>query len=108
MSTSRNLRNNKTKIKNKSDYPYLIVKRSNKNLICQLVDPISGNTVFTYTTSTISKGTKTEKAVAVGQKVASRIKELKIDRVIYNRNGYEFKGRVKALAESIKNENVIL
>jgi large subunit ribosomal protein L18 len=108
MSVSRTIRKNRTKKKNTGDIPAVVVYRSNKNISAQIYDPKTGKTIFSSNSNDLTKGTKTEKAVEVGKKIASKIKDLKFEKVVFNRNGYIYKGRVQALADSIREENIAI
>lgn len=94
------------KVKGTPEKPRLVVFRSNKELYAQLVDDQSGKTLLGV--STLSKelkgqtGTKTEKARLVGKLLAEKAIEQKITRVVFDRNGYLFHGRVKALADAAR------
>lgn len=90
----------------KSGLPIIIVNKSNKHIMAQLLDIETGNTVFTITSHSIKEGTKTEKSAIVGQKVAEKLKSLSITRVVFNRNGAAYHGRIKALAEAIRKNNI--
>jgi len=86
--------------------PRMTVFRSNKQIYVQLIDDIAGHTL-TSVSSTIDeiaseKVTKIEQAKKVGFKIAEKAKEAEIDTVIFDRNGYLYHGRVKALAEAAR------
>jgi large subunit ribosomal protein L18 len=86
--------------------PRLSVFRSSKQIYCQLIDDLDGKTLLAASSNEKGilekKGTKTEKAKMVGQLIAERAKEQGIDSVVFDRNGYLYHGRVKALAESAR------
>ena len=86
--------------------PRLSVFRSSKQIYCQLIDDINGQTVVAAGSNEKGilekKGTKTEKAKIVGQLIAERAKEHGIDNVVFDRNGFLYHGRVKALAEAAR------
>jgi large subunit ribosomal protein L18 len=105
---TREIRKNRSKKKLQGDAHVLVVFRSNKHILAQVTEPTSRKTLFTVTSATIKKGTKTEKSLEVGKKVAELLKKNKIEKVIFDRNGFLFHGRIKALAEAIKNENIAI
>lgn len=88
------------------DRPRFSVFRSNKQIYCQLINDLAGQTVVAASSSEKGildkKGTKTEKAKMVGQLIAERAKEHGIESVVFDRGGYLYHGRVKALAEAAR------
>jgi large subunit ribosomal protein L18 len=89
-----------------SDRPRLSVFRSNKQISVQLIDDLAGKTMVAASSGEKGiiekKGTKTEKAKLVGQLIAERAKEHGIDNVVFDRGGYLYHGRVKALADAAR------
>jgi len=108
MSVSRAVKKQRSKSKITGEFPVVIVYRSNKHISGQIFDPKTGNTIFSANSYDMSKGTKSDKAKQVGKKIAKKIQDLKLDKIVFNRNGYEYKGRVKVLAESIREEKVTM
>ena len=84
-----------------AERPRLVVFRSLKHITAQLVDDTQGRTLFTVTSSALT-GTKTEKSAQVGKRVAERAKEAGITRVVFDRAGYQYHGRVKAVADAAR------
>ncbi len=86
--------------------PRLSVFRSSNEIYCQLIDDNAGHTMAAASSQEKGilgkKGTKTEKAKLVGQLIAERAKEHGIDSVVFDRNGFLYHGRVKALAEAAR------
>lgn len=86
--------------------PRLSVFRSSKQIYAQLIDDQAGRTLLAASSSekgiVEKKGTKTEKARQVGQLIAERAKENGIESVVFDRGGYLYHGRVKALAEAAR------
>jgi large subunit ribosomal protein L18 len=93
-------------VKGSQERPRLTVFRSSKQIYVQLIDDQAGKTLTAASSGEKGileqKGTKTEKAKMVGQLIAERAKELNIDSVVFDRNGYLYHGRVKALAEAAR------
>jgi large subunit ribosomal protein L18 len=83
-----------------------LVFRSNKNILAQLLEPTTKKVLFTIGSEKFKSGTKTERATQVGQEAAKQLKKLKFERVHFDRNGFEYHGRVKAVAEAIRQENI--
>ena len=91
-----------------SERPRLSVYRSNKHIYAQVIDDVNGKTLASMSTSSelirgeITEKKKTEAAELVGQKIAEKCKELSIKTVIFDRNGFIYHGRVKAVAEGAR------
>lgn len=90
-----------------TERPRLSVFRSAKHIYAQVVDDSSGNTLAAAC-SLLSKdgsaqaGNKSERAKAVGTEVAKACKDKGIEKVVFDRNGFRFHGRVKALADGAR------
>ncbi|MAV64145.1 MAG: 50S ribosomal protein L18 [Candidatus Marinimicrobia bacterium] len=90
-------------------YPRLVVYRSNIHLYAQLIDDNSAKTLASISTNDkkikkdVSKlDSKVLKSSFVGEKIGEHIKNMKIKKVIFDRNGYMYHGRVKAFVESVR------
>ena len=85
--------------------PRLNVYRSLENIYAQVIDDVTGNTLVSASTvdkglrSDLAKLTKVEQAKAVGKAVAERAKAQGIEQVVFDRGGFPYHGRVKALAD---------
>ena len=86
----------------------LTVYRSNKHIYAQLVDGETGKTLTSVSTRSenVANGASStsgvEAARKVGAAIAERARERQIERVVFNRNGFLYHGRVKALAEAAR------
>ena len=89
------------KVQGTAERPRLVVFRSLKHITAQLVDDVQGRTLFTVT-DTKFDGKKSEKSAQVGKLVAERAKEAGITRVVFDRAGYQYHGRVKAVADGAR------
>jgi large subunit ribosomal protein L18 len=87
------------KVSGTKERPRLAVFRSNKEIYVQIIDDISGNTLACASSSE-TRGTKIEQATIVGKLIADNAKKSGIDTVVFDRGGFVYHGRVKALAES--------
>ena len=103
----RRKRRIRKKISGDSARPRISVFRSTKHIYVQAIDDSKGATLATI--STLSEGVKgavegnkTEEATAVGKAIAKALLEKGISEVIFDRNGYLYHGRVKALAEGAR------
>ena len=85
--------------------PRLAVFRSNRGIFAQLVDDDAGKTVAAASWVGLAKsfkGDKTEQATEVGKALAEAAKKAGVEAVVFDRGGYLFHGRVKALAEGAR------
>lgn len=88
--------------------PRLSVFRSVKRISAQIIDDRTGKTLVAATEFTAqAKGTKTERAIAVGTLIATKAKAAKITNVVFDRGGQRYHGRIKALAEAARAEGLL-
>ena len=90
--------------------PRLSVFMSNKEIYAQIINDSEKKTLVVASSKEKTfeaSGTKTEKAKAVGTILAERAKEAKIEQVFFDRNGYLYHGRVKALADAAREAGLI-
>lgn len=100
ISRSRRVR---AKISGNAERPRLVIFRSNKHVSVQLIDDQRGITIAHASSKKIATGkTKTEKSVAVGMEIAKAAKSAGIASAVFDRRGYRYHGRVKAVAESAR------
>ena len=92
------------KVSGTAERPRLAVFRSNRGIFAQLVDDESGRTIAGASWLGLKsfKGSKTEQAAAVGKALAEVAKQAGIEAVVFDRGGYLYHGRVKALAEGAR------
>jgi large subunit ribosomal protein L18 len=91
------------KINGTATKPRLSVFRSNTAVYAQLIDDLAGKTLVGFgASSTVLKKSKTEVAQMVGKSIAEKAKSIGIEEVVFDRNGYLYHGRVKALAEAAR------
>jgi large subunit ribosomal protein L18 len=86
-------------------HPVVTVFRSSKHIYAQLVDSETGRTLGSVSTrggGLAAEGSKVDAARRVGAALAELAREKQIDRVVFNRNGFLYHGRVKALAEGAR------
>ena len=86
--------------------PRLAVFRSNNHIYAQVIDDASGRTLATASTVEKelrgSKETKTQEAASVGKLVAQRAKSAGVERVVFDRAGFRYHGRIKSLADAAR------
>ena len=99
--------------KNIAKHPRLVIFRSNVNIYAQLLDDSKEITLLSA--SSIDKDLKesikkAENKIAmskiVGESLAKKIKDAKIDRIIFDRNGYKYHGRVQALTDAVRSADI--
>jgi large subunit ribosomal protein L18 len=109
MATIKNLRRTRikrairAKIAGTAERPRLTVYRSNSALYAQLVDDLAGKTIMSATSYTKDKvNNNIEAAKKVGLAIAAKAKSAGIEKVVFDRNGYLYHGRIKSLAEGAR------
>ena len=94
------------KIEGASDKPRLSVFRSNTEIYIQLIDDLKGNTIASASTKekdiAAQKISKTEKSKLAGEALARKASDLGIKKVVFDRSGYLYHGRVKAVADGAR------
>lgn len=90
-----------TAVKCTATQPRVIVSKSNAYIMAQVID-LDGKVVATIWDKKSEWKTKTERSFSAGKELAKVIKKLKIEGVAFDRNGYLYHGRVKALADGLR------
>ena len=91
------------KISGTSEMPRLSLFRSNTAITAQLIDDISGKTLLAISSlKGETKGTKVEIAQELGKKFGNSLKEKGFEKIVFDRNGYLYHGRVKAFADGVR------
>ena len=90
------------KVTGTAERPRLVVFRSLKHITAQIVDDVARRTLITVSSTDLETGKKTEKSTAVGKRIAERAKDAGITRVVFDRAGYKYHGRVKAVADGAR------
>jgi large subunit ribosomal protein L18 len=100
----RRRRRVRAKIRGTQDRPRLSVFRSNKGVFAQLIDDASGRTVasVSWIEPELRKLGAMEQAKKVGELLAQRAKEAGVESCVFDRGGYRYHGRVRALAEGAR------
>ena len=93
------------KISGTSQRPRLAVHYSNQHIYAQIIDDEAGTTICSA--STLSKEVKTKAsneaaAIQVGELIAKKAKESQVDTLVFDRGGHSYHGKVKALAEAVR------
>ena len=94
----------RSKISGTPECPRLCVYRSNKNIEAQLIDDVNKVTLVASSSMSLKleNGSNIEAAKAVGADIAKKAQAKKIKKVVFDRSGYIYHGRVKALAEAAR------
>ena len=94
-------------------YPRLVVYRSNMHIYAQLIDDNENKTLISSSSnnkdlkaSVKKTANKTEASTLVGKSIGEKLKKDKIERIVFDRNGYKYHGRVKALAEAVRGAGI--
>ncbi|MGN7756491.1 50S ribosomal protein L18 [Chryseobacterium sp. 22532] len=93
------------KISGSSELPRLSVYKSNKEIYAQLIDDKKGTTLVAASSrekGVDANGTKTEVSAAVGKAIAAKAIAAGIESIVFDRNGFVYHGRVKALADGAR------
>jgi large subunit ribosomal protein L18 len=103
--TNKILRKNRVRAKviGTAERPRLSVFISNTHISAQIIDDTASKTLASATT--VGKkltGTMTEKAVKIGEEIATKAKKAKVSKVVFDRNGRKYAGRLKALADAAR------
>ena len=107
MAFSKEARRNKIRrriraaISGTSEQPRLAIFRSNNEIYAQVIDDLRGETLAAAS-SKGATGTKVEQAVVVGKKIAEKAIAAGISSVVFDRGGYLYHGRIKALADGAR------
>ena len=94
----------RAKLSGTAEAPRLCVYRSNKNIEAQLIDDVKGVTLVSSSSMALKleNGSNVEAAAKVGKDIAEKALAKKIKKVVFDRSGYIYHGRVKALAEAAR------
>jgi len=102
---ARRHKRSRDKVRGTAERPRLVVFRSNRGIDAQLVDDVSGRTLASASWLAVKKsfkGDKTEQAAEVGKTLAAAAKQAGIKACVFDRAGYLYHGRVKALADGAR------
>lgn len=106
---NRSLRKSRVraKVHGTAERPRLTVTISNTHVSAQVIDDDKGHTLVSVTTvGGKATGTMTEKCAVIGAEVAKKAKKAKINAVVFDRNGRQYAGRLKALADAARKEGL--
>lgn len=97
-----------SRVKGTAEKPRLSVFISNSQVSAQIIDDAKNTTLVSVTTegNKTLKGNMTEKAAWAGKEIAKKAKTKKINKVVFDRNGKLYHGRVKTLADAAREEGL--
>ena len=110
---ARRKRSIRKRLSGTAERPRLSVFRSNKHIYAQVIDDVTGATLAAASTQSedvrgaLDGKKKSEAAAVVGQVIAARCKEKSIESVVFDRNGFIYHGRVKAVADGAREGGLI-
>lgn len=90
------------KVTGTAERPRLVIYRSLKHIYAQVVDDATGRTLAAASDAKVGEGRKVERSAAVGRELAEKAKEAGITQVVFDRAGYRYHGRVKAVADGAR------
>ena len=97
----------RSKVTGTAERPRLTVTISNTHISAQVIDDVKQHTIAASTTvGTKATGTMTEKAAIIGADIAKKAKKAKVTAVVFDRNGRQYAGRLKALADAARKEGL--
>ena len=92
----------RVKINGTETRPRLTVFRSNKFIYAQVINDMTGKTLVQASDVKLTKGTKSERAKEVGQAIGVSCLKEKIKKVVFDRNGFKYTGRIKLVADEAR------
>ena len=96
----------KNKLRKSGNAFRLIIFRSNKHIYVQLINDNDGHTLTSANDSQLTTKNNIEKAEDVGALIAKNAKEIGVKKIVFDKSGYKYTGRVRALAEAMRKEGL--
>ncbi len=97
------------RVKGTSERPRLSVYRGLRHLYVQVIDDTQGKTLIGYSDKTIlPKGSGNDRAQALAKAIAQKIKAQKISTVTLDRGGFRYHGQIRTLADTLRNEGIVI
>jgi large subunit ribosomal protein L18 len=103
----------RSEISGTAQRPRVAVFKSNKNMYVQIIDDVANKTLVGLGNAKIKpaavediKGTKEKTAYALGQTLADKMKDMGITQAVFDRGGFKYHGRVKAVAEGLRKNGI--
>ena len=98
----------RTRISGTKEIPRLSVFKSDRHFEAQLIDDTAGNTLLSASSKTmkIKYAGNIDASILVGSEIGKKIKDKKIKKIVFDRSGYIYHGRVKAFADAVRKEGI--
>jgi large subunit ribosomal protein L18 len=96
----------RTKVFGTVDRPRLVVSRSNKHIVAQIIDDESGKTLISGNTYKMKNTQKMKMATELGKDIADKANSKKIKEIVFDKGGSKYHGRVKALADTVRDGGI--
>lgn len=105
----RRRRRVRARVRGSAERPRLSVFRSNRGVVCQLIDDDRGHTIaaVAWTEPELRELQRTEQARRAGELLAQRAKEAGVEACVFDRGGYRYHGRVKAVADAAREAGLV-
>lgn len=107
MTYKKVLTKKKTSIKGTASKPRMSVFRSNKYISVQIINDDDGVTIVSASSIKSGKPNNLDSAIAVGKEIAQKAKKASISTIVFDRGSYQYKGRIKALADAAREEGLV-
>lgn len=92
----------RAKITGTAERPRLAVFKSHRYLYAQIIDDTKGRTIVSTDSRKVGGKTPVERAMAVGEDIAKKAKAAKIDKIVFDRAGYLYTGKIKVVADAAR------
>lgn len=93
----------RNKVSGTTERPRMSVFRSNKQIYVQIIDDLKGETIISASSLGMEAMPKIQQASKVGELIAKKAQEAGVTTVVFDRNGYLYHGRIKAVADAARN-----
>lgn len=97
----------RSKISGTKECPRLAIFRSNRSIYAQLIDDVNGNTLAASDSRKVDGKNLTERAAMVGEDVAKRAKALGVEKIVFDRGGFNYHGTIATLADAARGGGLV-
>ena len=98
----------RAKISGTAERPRVTIFKSNTSVYAQAVDDTAGRTLAAVSDARLKKGTKTDRAGQAGKKLAELLQKAGITTAVFDTGGFKYHGRVKAVAEALRQGGITI